>query len=80
MDRIIINCKKCGRPLAAIPGMKTRKCAACGASTKIPLIKQERPVPIKEARDVATNMAKKPEQMGTTAVIKRRVAEPRGDA
>lgn len=80
MDRIIIACKQCGRPLAAIPGTKTRKCAACGATTKIPLVKQEKPVPVKEARDVATSMAKKPEQSGTTAVIKRRVIEPRNDA
>jgi len=80
MDRIVINCKKCGRPIAAIPGMKTRKCAACGASNKIPMFKQEKPVPIKAARDVATSMAKKPEQSDTTAVIKRRVAAPRGDA
>ena len=80
MDRILITCKKCGRPLAAIPGTKTRKCAACGASTKIPLAKQETPVPIKEACEVAMSMAKKPEESNTTAVIKRRVAEPRGDA
>jgi len=80
MDRIIIPCKQCGRPLAAIPGTKTRKCAACGASTKIPLVKQEKPVPAKEARDVATRMAKKPEESNKPAVIKRRVAEPRGAA
>ncbi|HME55372.1 MAG TPA: hypothetical protein VKM55_24400 [Candidatus Lokiarchaeia archaeon] len=63
-----------------IPGTKTRKCAVCGATTKISLVKQDKPVPAKEARDVATSMARKPEQSDTTAVIKRRVAAPRGDA
>lgn len=80
MDRIVITCKKCGRPIAAIPGMKTRKCAVCGAVNKIPLFKQEKPVPIKVAREVVTSLAKKPEESNKTAVIKRRVAEPRGDA
>jgi len=79
MDRIVVTCKKCGRPIAAIPGMKTRKCAVCGAVNKIPLFKQEKPVPIKEARAVATSMAKKPEQSNKTVVIKRRVIEPRDD-
>ena len=51
-----------------------------GASNKILLFKQKKLVPIKEARDVATSIAKKPEQSGTTAVIKRRVAAPRDDA
>jgi len=79
MDRIVITCKKCGRPLAAIAGTKTRRCAACGATTKIPLATQDKPVPIKAAREVATSMAKKPEQSGTTAVIKRRVIKERED-
>ena len=79
MDRIIIICKQCGRPIAAIPGTKTRKCAVCGAANKIPLFKQEKPVSIKAAHEVATSMAKKPEESNKTAVIKCRVAEPRGD-
>ncbi|HME51038.1 MAG TPA: hypothetical protein VKM55_02360 [Candidatus Lokiarchaeia archaeon] len=67
MDRIVIAFKKCGRPLSAISGTKTRICVACGATTKIPLFKQEKPVPIKEAREMATSMAKKPEEPNKTA-------------
>nr|MDO8113082.1 hypothetical protein [Candidatus Sigynarchaeota archaeon] len=75
MDRIILMCKKCGRPLVATVAMKTRKCAACGAINPIHAFRREHPVPISEAADVATAKAKKTEEPGKPAVIKRRIVK-----
>ena len=79
MDRIILTCKKCGRPLVATVAMKTRKCAVCGAINPIHAFQREHPVPVSEAAGAATTKAKKTEEPGTPAVIKRRTAKP-GDA
>ncbi|HME51786.1 MAG TPA: hypothetical protein VKM55_06185 [Candidatus Lokiarchaeia archaeon] len=79
MDRIVVNCKKCGRPLVAITGTKARKCAACGTTTRIPLNNQIKAVPIKDAIAVAAGMAKKTESSGEPAVIKCRSRIPKDD-
>jgi hypothetical protein len=49
MDMIVIPCKKCGCPLSALPTMQSRKCAACGATTKVLAFQREQAVPIGEA-------------------------------
>ena len=76
VDRIVFTCRKCGRPLVATVAMKTRKCAACGALNPIHAVRRERPVPISEAASVATAKARKTEEPGKPAVIRRRTAKP----
>jgi len=77
MDRIVIQCKNCGRPLAALPTMKTRKCAACGAKTKVLAFQREKAVPIADAAEKVATKAKKPQlDPGKTTVVKRRAARP----
>ncbi len=77
MDRIVIQCKQCGRPLAALPAMKSRKCAACGATTKVLAIQREQAVPI---ANIAEKVAAKAKQSqfdpGKTTIIKRRAGRP----
>ncbi len=77
MDRIIISCKKCGRPLSALPTMKSRKCAACGATTKVLAFQREQAVPIGEAAEKVAAKAKRTQfDPGKTVIVKRRVARP----
>jgi ribosomal protein L37E len=77
MDRIVITCKQCGRPLSALPTMKSRKCAACGVTTKVLAFQREQAVPIGESAAVATGKARKTQfDPGKTAVVKRRSARP----
>ncbi|MEX2719656.1 MAG: DUF1922 domain-containing protein [Candidatus Sigynarchaeota archaeon] len=75
MNRIIIQCKQCGRPLVALPAMKSRKCAACGATTKILAFQRERVVPAADAAEKVAAKAKKPQlDPGKTVIVKRRAA------
>ncbi len=75
MDRIVITCKECGRPLSALPTMKSRKCAACGATTKVLAFQREQAVPIGEATEkVAAKVKKTQFDLGKTTVVKRRAA------
>ncbi len=75
MDRIIITCKQCGRPLAALPTKKSRKCSVCGATTKILAFQREQAVPISETAERIATKAKKPQlDPGKTTVVKRRAA------
>lgn len=77
MDRMVIPCKQCGRPLAALPTMASRKCAACGATTRIPAARRAQPLSPDAARD-AISAGAKPAQLdpGKTIVVKRRAAKP----
>jgi LSD1 subclass zinc finger protein len=80
MDRIVIQCKKCGRLLSALPTMKSRKCAACGATTKVLAFQREKAVPIRESAEAATGKAKKMQfDPGKTTVVKRRAARSIAD-
>ncbi len=80
MDRIVIQCKQCGRPLVALPTMKSRKCAACGATTKILALQRERPVSLRDAAEEAAGKAKRPQlDPGKTTVVKRRATRPATD-
>ena len=77
MDRIVITCKQCGRPLAVLPAMKTRKCAACGTTTKVLAFQREQAVPAADAAEKIMAKAKRPQlDPGKTAVVKRRAAKP----
>jgi hypothetical protein len=80
MDRIVIQCKQCGRPLVALPTMKSRKCAACGATTRILAFQRERPVQLRDAAEEATSKAKRPQlDPGKTTIFKRRATRPATD-
>ena len=80
MDRIVIQCRKCGRPLAVLPTMKTRKCAACGATTRVLAFQREQAVPIADAAEKVASKAKRPQlDPGKTTVVKRRAARPMTD-
>ncbi|NMC08687.1 MAG: hypothetical protein GYA24_25985, partial [Candidatus Lokiarchaeota archaeon] len=61
MDRIVIPCSKCGRPLAALPTMARRKCAACGATTKIAPAQRAQAIPIKDLGEKLAASAKQPQ-------------------
>ncbi|MEX2681536.1 MAG: hypothetical protein Q6373_008045 [Candidatus Sigynarchaeota archaeon] len=75
MDRIVIPCKHCGRPLVALPAMKTRKCAACGATTKVLAFQREQAAPIADVAGKVAAKAKKPQlDPGKTVIVKRRAA------
>jgi len=77
MDRIVIQCKRCGRPLAVLPAMKTRKCAACGATTRVLAFQREQAVPAAETAEKVASKARRPQlDPGKTAVVKRRAARP----
>ena len=77
MDRIVIQCKRCGRPLVALPAMKTRKCAACGATTRVLAFQREQAIPIADAAEKVAGKARRPRlDPGKTAVVKRRAARP----
>ncbi len=77
MDRIVIQCKQCTRPLSALPTMKSRKCAACGATTKILAFQREQAIPIGETAEKVAVKAKKTQfDPGKTTVVKRRAARP----
>jgi LSD1 subclass zinc finger protein len=77
MDRILIPCKQCRRPLSALPTMKTRKCAACGATTTISAFQREKLVASSDAPAIAASRAKKMQvEPGKSTVVKRRVAKP----
>ncbi len=77
MDRIVITCKQCSRPLSALPTMKSRKCAACGATTKILAFQREQAVPISEAAEKIATKAKRTQfDPGKTVVVKRRAVRP----
>ncbi len=77
MDRIVISCKKCGRPLAALPTMKSRKCAACGATTKVLAFQREQAIPVADVAEKVAAKARKPQfDPGKTVVVKRRAARP----
>jgi LSD1 subclass zinc finger protein len=77
MDRIVIQCKSCGRPLSVLPTMKARKCAACGANTKIAAFQREQAVPISETAEKVAKKAKKNQiDQGKTVVVKRLAARP----
>jgi len=57
--------------------MKARKCAACGATTKILAFQREQAVPIGESAKKIATKAKKPQlDQGKTVVVKRRAARP----
>ncbi|NMC04517.1 MAG: hypothetical protein GYA24_04855 [Candidatus Lokiarchaeota archaeon] len=80
MDRIVIPCSKCGRPLAALPTMARRKCAACGATTRITAPQREQAIPISETSGKIAEKAKKARlDPGKTVVVKRRAARPIAD-
>ncbi len=77
LDRIAIRCKQCGRPLATLPTMKSRKCAACGATTKVLAFQRERAIPVAAVAEKMVAKAKKPQlDPGKTVVVKRRAARP----
>ncbi len=77
MDRIVITCKQCGRPLSALPTMKSRKCAACGATTKVLAFQREQAIPIGETAEKIAAKAKRIQfDPGKTVVVKRRGARP----
>ena len=77
MDRIVIQCKQCGRPLVSLSTMKSRKCAACGATTTILAFQRGQAVPIRESAGKVAVKAKKTQlDPGKAAVVKRRAARP----
>jgi LSD1 subclass zinc finger protein len=77
MDRIVITCKQCGRPLSALPTMKSRRCAACGATTKVLAFQREQAVPVGEVAEKVAAKAKRTQfDPGKTVVVKRRAARP----
>ncbi len=80
MDRIVIPCKQCHRPLAALLTMKSRKCSACGATTKILAFQREQAVTLGEVAERVAAEAKKTQfDPGKTVVVKRRAARPAAD-
>ncbi len=80
MDRIVITCKQCSRPLSALPTMRSRKCAACGAITKILAFQSEQAIPIGEAAEkIAIKVKRTQFDPGKTMVVKRRAARPVAD-
>jgi hypothetical protein len=60
--------------------MKSRKCAACGATTKILAFQREQAVPIGKVAEKVVAKAKKTQlDPGKTTVVKRRAARPIAD-
>jgi hypothetical protein len=57
--------------------MKSRKCAACGTTTKILAFQREQAVPISEMAEKLVAKAKRTQlDPGKTIVVKRRSARP----
>ncbi len=57
--------------------MKSRKCAACGATTKVLAFQREQAVPIGDAAGKVAAKAKKTQfDPGKTTAVKRRAARP----
>ncbi|MBN2150940.1 MAG: hypothetical protein JW839_05830 [Candidatus Lokiarchaeota archaeon] len=60
MDTIVIACKRCGRPLVTCPTMKARRCAACGAATRVLAFQREQAIPTSEVAGKVAAKAKEP--------------------
>jgi hypothetical protein len=57
--------------------MKSRKCASCGATTKVLAFQREQAIPLSETAKEVSARARKPQlDPGKSTVVKRRAARP----